>query len=477
MERKENERVATLADIAWDEAMKIDSQAKAAKVSADRTKTEGAYNELHRLAQNASNAWFKAIEAKKVILSKISEADKFSLHSKIAIAESNKSCCDQLATEAIKNAKEVAKKEAERLAQEKAVAEAKAEAARKLREAQEIAEGAWNKALEMHNKAQQVKDQADATRTEHAYTQMAHTDKATGEAWAKAVEAKKAILSKIPEANRSDLLADIEIAEKRRGEYMKRAGEALEQAKEAAKNEKLQAQAREKATKLRNAQESWNTFVNEYTAAGEKYRLVIDAANQYFAADATATRAIATYYSGINGKLGKAHAYNHTNHPTNFAAQAAIKAASDAASNLFTTTNAYSFAIERVLFVAQRSSGIEIVGLTQNWTNILNALTLEKNVWNSMTSYGLWKVYADQYMNSFNYWGTARDAWRRWSQSSGNNYLTDAERLTSASKSARAQAENARTSATLQFTEAQNATRTANQAFQVLKVAMDIAIR
>ncbi|HLB33460.1 MAG TPA: hypothetical protein VJK54_04425, partial [Chthoniobacterales bacterium] len=112
MERKENERVVTLAGIAWDEAMEIDSQAKAAKVLADRTQTEGAYNELHRLAQNASNAWFKAAEAKKVLLSTASQADKASLTAKINTASNNKVQYDQLATEALKNAKEIAKKEA-----------------------------------------------------------------------------------------------------------------------------------------------------------------------------------------------------------------------------------------------------------------------------------------------------------------------------------------------------------------------------
>ncbi|HLB34300.1 MAG TPA: hypothetical protein VJK54_08720, partial [Chthoniobacterales bacterium] len=108
---KELSEANEAANAAWDNAIKITNQADAAQVIADRTKTENAYKEVNRLAQDAKTAWFKAIEAKKVVLSKAAEADKTSLNDKIEMATDRMEHYYEQAVKALKNAKEAAKQE------------------------------------------------------------------------------------------------------------------------------------------------------------------------------------------------------------------------------------------------------------------------------------------------------------------------------------------------------------------------------
>ena len=86
--------------------------------------------------------------------------------------------------------------------------------------------------MELHESAKKVKDEAEATNTEHAYTQMANTDRDAGDAWSLALEAKKTVLSKVAESEKAHLLAEMETAERRKEAYTKRAVVGLEKAKE-----------------------------------------------------------------------------------------------------------------------------------------------------------------------------------------------------------------------------------------------------
>ncbi|HLB33901.1 MAG TPA: hypothetical protein VJK54_06655, partial [Chthoniobacterales bacterium] len=230
IEKKETERAAELASVAWNNAVEIARQADEANVLASRTKTERSYNEVHRLAQDAKNAWVKTLEAQKIIFSKTSEQDKRLLDIKIKMSTSRIEQYDQLAIEALKNAKEA------------------------VSIAQEMATAAWDKAIELHDRAKQIKDEAETIKTEHAYIQMANADKAAGDAWGVALEAKKALLSKGGESDRPDLFAEIETAERRKEAYAKRVLVGLEKAQAAgrvaAENSKLQLETREKIIKL-----------------------------------------------------------------------------------------------------------------------------------------------------------------------------------------------------------------------------------
>ena len=113
-ELKEAIKIATAT---WNTAGEITRQADAAKVFSDKDQTEKSYQEVNRLAQEASNAWSKAAEAHNVALSKASEADKSSLQIKVKMAASRKDQYEKLAIEALKNAKEKANKKEEHIAE------------------------------------------------------------------------------------------------------------------------------------------------------------------------------------------------------------------------------------------------------------------------------------------------------------------------------------------------------------------------
>ena len=69
------------------------------KTGSNTNQIESAYNEVIGIAQDASNAWVDAAEAKKVVLSDASEADKPHLITKINTAINNKELYDQLVKE------------------------------------------------------------------------------------------------------------------------------------------------------------------------------------------------------------------------------------------------------------------------------------------------------------------------------------------------------------------------------------------
>ncbi|HLB34211.1 MAG TPA: hypothetical protein VJK54_08255, partial [Chthoniobacterales bacterium] len=108
---KELKEAKEVARATWNTATEISLRADTAENLAARTKVESDYREAYRLAQEASNAWFKTEEAKKIALSQIalSQApDKAVLIAKINASINRKPHYDQLATLALENAKTAA---------------------------------------------------------------------------------------------------------------------------------------------------------------------------------------------------------------------------------------------------------------------------------------------------------------------------------------------------------------------------------
>ncbi|HLB33246.1 MAG TPA: hypothetical protein VJK54_03320, partial [Chthoniobacterales bacterium] len=134
---KELNEAIEIANVAWDNATEIGHQVDAKLlVIAD---TESDYRELTHLAQNAANAWSKAIETQRVVLSKTSEVNKNSVNDKIKTAISHQEQYDQLARESLENAQEIADKEVDSIELESSriQSEIKEKAAEAMRKSQE----------------------------------------------------------------------------------------------------------------------------------------------------------------------------------------------------------------------------------------------------------------------------------------------------------------------------------------------------
>ncbi|HLB33589.1 MAG TPA: hypothetical protein VJK54_05080, partial [Chthoniobacterales bacterium] len=202
------------ANTAWDDAIEAARQAGEANMLAERTKTESAYTKLNLLAQNAQDLWMKAAKAKQTLLSKASEANKSSITEKINTAISRNEHYSEKAKVALKNAQEVAEKEA----------------AKELRETQEIATRAWDNAVEAIRRFDEASVAAERTKTESAYNEVNRLAQNTQNMWMKAAEAQKVVLSKTAESEKTAVTEKINAATSRNKQYNEKAQEALKNA-------------------------------------------------------------------------------------------------------------------------------------------------------------------------------------------------------------------------------------------------------
>ena len=203
-----------LANADWNKAIDIHNKAQQVKDKAEQTQTNDAFTELSVASRSASVAWATVLETKKSILSKVSEADKPALLADIKTAEERKKEHAASEVAALEKAKEA-----------RALAE--------LNALKLVANADWEKALDIHDEAEQAKSEAERTQTEHTFTALADRNKTASLAWTTAIETKKALLSKSPEADKADLLADIKTAEERKKEHAASEITALQKAKEA----------------------------------------------------------------------------------------------------------------------------------------------------------------------------------------------------------------------------------------------------
>ncbi|HLB33339.1 MAG TPA: hypothetical protein VJK54_03785, partial [Chthoniobacterales bacterium] len=247
---KELSDAIDVAGVAWDQAVELTRQVDVAKASADRTKTENSYKEVNRFAQNASAAWVKATETKRVVLSKTTEINKkTSLNDKIQTAISHKAQYDRIALEALANAQEIAKKEAACLTKEKA----EAQSAKELSDLIVTASVAWDQASEIARNADTAKASADSTKTERAYSELYRLSQNAVTAWVQAAETKKNLLSKVPEADKASLNTKIQTALSKKTQYEQQAINAKTMAEKEVANNKEAAAERETKEKVEKA--------------------------------------------------------------------------------------------------------------------------------------------------------------------------------------------------------------------------------
>ncbi|HLB34871.1 MAG TPA: hypothetical protein VJK54_11650 [Chthoniobacterales bacterium] len=248
------------SDTVWNHALELSHQVNTSKVSADRTRTENAYQEVMRLADNASAAWVQAAEGKRNVLSKTTDTNqRATLNNKIQEATSKRTEYTQLAKTALANAQEIAKKmaearEAERIAKEKA----DALAAKELSEAMNIARIAWNHAVDLSSQTDTAKSSADRIQTENAYQEVKGLAENAIIIWTEAEMAQKNVLSKTTDVNQKAALnSKIQEAINKKKEYAQLTAIVVKeiQKKEEAEKARLAAELNET---IRNADVAWN---------------------------------------------------------------------------------------------------------------------------------------------------------------------------------------------------------------------------